>query len=140
MPLAGDIVRAADVTAASAWTAFTPTLTNATVGNGTLDCAYVQIGKLVVARYRFTLGSTSTVGTNPLFTVPVTALSGLSGAYVAWLRDTSATTNYQAMVSWNGAFLTPYRLIEAQTSVTATTPFTWAVNDIMAFLVYYEAA
>jgi len=54
------------------WTAYTPTLTNFTVGNGTFASAYAQIGKTVVVRFKFTYGSTSTASGTFTASVPVT--------------------------------------------------------------------
>ena len=75
-----DQILVADSTASTglAWsslgtyTSWTPTLTNITIGNGTVTAAYVQIGKHIHAQIRITLGSTSTVGGNPGFSLPVT--------------------------------------------------------------------
>jgi hypothetical protein len=46
--------------ATEAWTSYTPTATNFTVGNGTIAGKYAQVGKLIVIRVNFTGGSTST--------------------------------------------------------------------------------
>lgn len=43
----------------SAWTSWTPTWTNITIGNGTVTAKYKQIGKTVFARVSVTGGSTS---------------------------------------------------------------------------------
>jgi len=54
-----------------AWTTWTPTFTNFTIGNGTLNCYYVTVGKNVYFTMQVVLGTTSSVGTNPYFTLPV---------------------------------------------------------------------
>jgi len=60
--------------AASSWTAWTPTLTNATVGNGTFVARYVQISKTVSFTLKFTVGSTTSfTSTGTKFSLPVTA-------------------------------------------------------------------
>jgi hypothetical protein len=59
-----------------AFTAFTPTLggTSAALGTGTLTCAYMQINKLVIARYVLVGGSTTNLSSDRLtLTLPVTA-------------------------------------------------------------------
>ena len=56
------------------WVSWTPTLTNITLGNGSLSCAYSS-GANKVCHFRFQLiaGSTTTVSTTllPVFTLPV---------------------------------------------------------------------
>jgi hypothetical protein len=60
------------------WVAYTPTLTNITLGNGTLTGRYKQIGKLVFFEVTLTFGSTTTLATvanytqSPRFSLPVT--------------------------------------------------------------------
>jgi len=51
----------------TAWTSYTPTTTNITVGNGTVTAAYARYGKTIFGRFNFTLGSTSAMGTDPKF-------------------------------------------------------------------------
>src|SRR5262245_14617589 len=53
-----------------AWTTWTPTLANLTLGNGTVTAKYRRLGKTVDYRFKFVLGSTSAVGTSPRFTLP----------------------------------------------------------------------
>jgi len=62
----GDVLTAADLNGIATWTSFTPTWTNLTVGNGTYDWSlYSQVNDIVFFSIRFTLGSTSSVGTTP---------------------------------------------------------------------------
>ena len=55
------------------WRAWTPTYTNITVGNGTVSARYVQIGPFVMLDWYLTFGSTSSMGTGPKVSLPVTA-------------------------------------------------------------------
>lgn len=57
----------------SGWGTWSPTYANLTVGNGTVEAKYKQIGKTVHFKWIFTLGTTSSVGTAPTVTFPVTA-------------------------------------------------------------------
>ena len=62
-------------TAGGSWTTFTPTWTNFTLGNGTVDrAAYEQIGRSVDVYVRVTLGSTSSVTGAITLTLPVTEI------------------------------------------------------------------
>lgn len=54
------------------WLSYSPTLTNVTVGNGTKEAYYKQIGKTIVAKGKFTLGSTSSIGGTVAIAHPVT--------------------------------------------------------------------
>jgi hypothetical protein len=128
------------------WTSFTPTWTNLTVGNGTGVYKYQQIGKQIFARYKFTLGSTSAIGTNPNVTLPINPASGTGGflSYSVKLTDSGVGTFngavdedsnklYLASGVTSGSFL-------LGGTITATSPFTWTTGDSISFDVYYEGA
>ena len=135
----------------AAWTPWTPTLANMTLGNGTVTAKFRQIGKLVHARFSFVLGSTSTVGTAPTFTLPVTraALPGTATLFPLGLLtayDLSATTGYNGFVDNSSTTTTGLRIANASgtyltfAAVTATIPFTWATGDEIHTEFFYEAA
>jgi len=52
------------------WTNFTPTYTDITVGNGTVEARYSKTSNLVTVFFRFILGSTSSTGEYPVVTLP----------------------------------------------------------------------
>lgn len=126
------------------WKAWTPTFTNFTLGNGSVIAKYVQVGSTVWYRLLVTLGSTSTVGTNPRFTLPVTAVAhnatepiGDGGANDAtgsnwFLRVWGFSTTEGRLVFLNGA--------SNLDAITATVPFTWTTSDEIAARGCYEAA
>jgi hypothetical protein len=58
-----------------AWVAYTPTLGNVSLGNGTVDFKYAQLGKVVHVRGILTFGSTTTVSGAITFSTPITAAS-----------------------------------------------------------------
>lgn len=145
--LAGDIPSGDDwknvtdeLTAISAaWTSWVPTLTNMTLGAGTVTAKYRRVGKTLDWRFKFVLGAGSAMGTDPAFSIP----SGmtLSGDYTAaqdplgdvQLRD-AGTNNYHgpalygssttiAMFWWNSSVLN---------GITSTAPFTWTSTDAIA--------
>lgn len=129
----------------AAWTAYTPTLTNITIGNGTKTGAYCRIGKLVYFIATFNYGSSgSAVGTNPAMSLPVTAKSPdfhvcevrlYAGAGVflgrGFLNDTANVTFYSYAVS--GTHIV-YEV------VGATAPGTWANGNSISVAGVYEAA
>ena len=126
-----------------AWQTWTPTYANVTVGNGTTVARYQQIGKTVSFEIRFTLGSTSAIGTTPSFTLPVTA--SLSAATYSALFGDASATNHIGGVDCNTttAFLyatnasTTYAFVSY---LTATVPFTWTTSDYFVVRGTYEAA
>jgi hypothetical protein len=129
------------------WQTWAPGYSNLTVGNGTVTARYTQIGKLVVANYALVLGSTSTIGTSPLISIPVTAAATFpdDNAFgVAMFRDITGS-RHTGMVDISTSDFTLY----AQTatgattttaSLTSTVPFTWATGDTLQFSASYEAA
>lgn len=136
---------AAKLTTPGAWTAFTPTINNFTLGNGTLVAFYSQVGKTVEARVYVTLGSTSAVSGDIQVTPPVSIRSGVNGIGNGWVWDQSAGLEYRAVVEAAGTLMV-LRLFNTastygtRTAIGAATPWTWAVSDQFAFNVTYEAA
>jgi hypothetical protein len=134
----------------NAWEAWTPTLTNLTLGNGAVVARYVRIGRTIDFYFRFTLGSTSAVGTNPFFTLPVTT----SGLYavgnsdqlgMTTLVDTGAA-NFSGPCLWTNTTTAIIQYWNAGgttltvASITPTVPFTWTNGDRLIASGRYEAA
>lgn len=135
----------------AAWSSWTPTWTNLTVGNGTVVAKAVQIGKSVYGRLSIVFGSTTAVSGAIIFSLPHTAVSYAGTAGVTWIggaraRDDSATTIYNGTVSWKST--TTAQIDFADSSGTyvvsapasATVPFTWATSDEIGLEFFYEAA
>ena len=129
-----------------AWTSFTPTWTNLTVGNGTGVYKYQQVGKQVFARYKFTLGSTSAIGTNPNVTLPINPASGAGGftSYTLSLTDVgvggfNGNVSEDTLKLYLSVGITSGSFLNGGT-ITATSPFTWTTGDFLTFDVYYEVA
>lgn len=134
-----------------AWQSWTPTWTNLTVGNGTLTAKHTRVGGTVIARLTLVLGSTSSVGTQPEFTLPVTAASYPLTATVVdpvgrvVILDAGTTTFYGSVLM---ASTTKCRLIVetanatyvSAADITSTVPMTWTTNDGLSVFVIYEAA
>lgn len=136
-----------DNIAGAAWTAFTPTLTNTTLGNGTITGFYTQVGKTVFAKVKFTLGSTSAVASNPLIIAPVAFFgSGMSSSAVVGICSIfKSPTTYLGIVKWNtstNGLLLVYLAsgtYVAETAITATVPVTFATGDSIDIFLHYEA-
>ena len=126
-----------------AWRSWTPTLTNFTQGNGTITARYMRVGRMIRYKFLFTLGSTSTVSTNPTFSLPVTSASQdeLDGS-ICRLLDNSPFTRYigWAVGATTSTVLIASSVADAFVTVDATTPFTWATGDKMFVSGAYEAS
>jgi len=156
----GDILTAAEMNAigenldavGDAWTSYTPTWTNVTLGSATQDCAYRLTGKTVDVRIRLVLNG-STITGDPEATLPngetmrtygVTRFPlGLAGMF-----DTSAgSTN----MGWVTPSSTTYARVRfavlnagvtygSTTSLSSTVPFTWANGDELLGYFTFEIA
>lgn len=136
----------------SAWTSWTPTFTNLTVGSGTLVAKYIQIGKTVhfIVKFTFGSGSSLSVGTDTVATLPVSANTG---AYFQFAPlgnvtsyDLSATTPWFGVVGYYSAtemvfesYVTSAAIAKIE-AINASQPMTWATGDILFAQGTYEAA
>ena len=131
-------------TSLGAWTAFTPTFTGITIGNGSISAAYSVIGKTCFARYDLTFGSTTTVGgSSNGFTLPLTMKSGQYATVIPFYFDASLAASYHGF----GQTTSNYIYFDATNNangkaenITTTTPFTWSTSDRIIVSVVYEAA
>jgi len=127
-----------------AWTAFTPSWTNLTVGSGTNVGAYCQIGKIVHFRVKFTYGAGSAVGSSPYFALPVTAKVANGVNFTTWYLDANVGY-YQGFADISAANMVLHALVASgtylgSTACTATVPFTWTSTDFIQISGTYEAA
>lgn len=110
------------------------------IGNGTLTCRYMKVGRMVVASYYLLRGSTSNIGSgNYVFTLPVEAF-----------RYQSANGSGAVFRSGSGAFW-PFNVVGVGTASiglvhtdtrarVSNSSVAWATGDEIAFTVVYEAA
>jgi hypothetical protein len=128
-----------------AWTSFTPTLGNLTVGSGgSITGAYIQLGKTVHFRIRAVMGTSPTVGAVN-FTLPITMKDSTimnasvffvdfgSGFPLAMCDLIKSGVHYLYAVNASGTWAGAGYL-------GSTTPITWAVNDEIQIAGTYEAA
>lgn len=129
----------------NAWESWTPTLTNLTLGNGTMVAAFTRSGRLIHYRFSFVLGSTSAVGTSPRFSLPVAAAvaygtqhilgdlalldSGTAGFRGHVKRSSGTEDGVMQFLDGNGNVA----------NITATAPFTWTTLDQLVATGFYEA-
>lgn len=134
-----------------AWTSWTPTLGNITVGSGTLACRYTRVGNTIYGIFYFKYGSGSSIGSGLTFTLPVTAsaahgaidryvigqgvLNDNGGPVYAGVAVTNASTTVANILREDAAGTS-----SNYQGVTASLPMTWTTNDSIAIPFTYEAA
>jgi hypothetical protein len=127
-----------------AWQSWAPTLQGGWAnGNGTWSAIFCQIGKTVHVYGKFTIGSTTTKGSDMRLSVPVTAKSFtqlfscnllVATVVYAGLIRVETTTQFRMFAQ---AIPTTY---VQHSSITSTIPNTWATGDVITFQMTYEAA
>lgn len=128
-----------------AWTAYTPTFTNFTLGNGSIGFAYAQLGKIMLIRGGMTLGTTSSFSGTISISLPVNSLAVSGNPLVGSVRLTDvATQNYYGFVQIATASTIQLIALNASTTwltgstVNTTTPFTWGTGDDIRFFLTYQ--
>jgi hypothetical protein len=136
---------------ATDWAAWTPTWTNLTVGNATQTARYSQSGKTVFFILKLVFGSTTSMGTQPTFTWPVTAASTeaaqgavtkvlfLDASAQIVLGATDPRSSTTALTKLNAPSGT-VQLQDQDRAVTSTVPFTWTTSDTIWVMGSYEGA
>jgi hypothetical protein len=128
-----------------AWLSYTPTwtasVTNPSLGNGTLTGRYIQMGKTVNFSVQLNIGSTTTLGSGGwMISVPVTSKTQISLGFVVTMLKNGVSWYYGQT---NGGFYS-YNDRTAPTyngsPVTSVSPFNWSTSDVLAFNGTYEAA
>lgn len=135
-----------------AWSTWSPTWTNLTVGNGTTAFGYIQTGKTVHFRIKLVFGSTSAISGNVEFTLPVSsnaAYQGAESAYVGHVKILDAgTAGYVGTVALSNGSATKATILVLNaaatylqtTALSSTIPMTWGLSDELHITGSYEAA
>jgi hypothetical protein len=131
--------------AGGAWTNYTPTYTNLTVGNGTVLSRYLEVDGTIFLEWFFDFGTTSSFGSGPTITLPVAARTG-KGSFFSKILD-SGNSYRPAEANLNSGTVMGLQFINyaAGTSlynsdVSSTAPQVWAVNDGFYIRGFYEKA
>jgi hypothetical protein len=134
-----------------AWTAFTPTWTGLTVGNGTYNNSqYVIIGKTAHVAIEFVFGSTSAITGEVTLTLPANLARKniyATGIFTGLFIDTGVIPfNCEVQASISDAKNYLIRAVNASgtyaflASLSATIPFTWAATDRLVVTATFEVA
>jgi hypothetical protein len=124
-----------------AWTTWSPSYTDITVGNGTVTARWCRIGKVVNVYWRLIFGTTTSFSTTPQFTLPVSASYPQRSA-TGMLTD-QGVANYIGYGQIEGGTFYPVTILSNGTyasvgGLNATTPFTWGNTDSLFFSISYE--
>jgi hypothetical protein len=125
------------------WAAYTPTFSNFTLGNGTVNARFCKIGKVVFVYALITVGSTTSISSFPIISLPVNAATTGYFTGTSDLQDVG-NTNYMGKMyidNATGAFISVDAVGGSYANyapVSATVPFTWVSGDRMLLNFYYE--
>lgn len=131
----------------TAWGPWTPSLTNLTLGSGTVTAEYVEDGDTLHFYFKFVLGAGSAVGTTPGFSLPVAAHADYVAQFpvgIVRYYDTSAGLGFSGYMRFESA--TEARCLRhggassQDIGVSSTTPMTWASGDSMFVSGTYRTA
>jgi len=136
------------------YTAYTPTFTGLTIGNGTVTSAYCRVNGFVHYYAEVTLGSTSSVTGAVFISAPVNVNAQMLAAgsdSSAYIYGTASYTDQGTLVNYGwvtSSSATEMRLMVELTNATyaqrismnTTVPFTWVSTDSFRFNAYYRAA
>jgi hypothetical protein len=133
------------------WTSYAPTLTNASIGNGTITTRYIQHGKTIFYRGTLIWGSTSSISGTITLSLPITmssaiTLSGVEPIGFATLYD-AAIAQYPALIYGLTSTTMGFQPFNATGTyattsqpANATVPFAWNTSDGIEWNVTYQAA
>jgi hypothetical protein len=127
----------------ASFTAFTPSFTGITLGNGTLVGRKLTVNGLETIFVKLTWGSTTSITGSVLFNTPSTMANGSENQqFVMGYRDADTTNQYLGTIYFNNttSFYTGIIGTNGQyaNTISASSPFTWTTNDTQYFLIQYE--
>ena len=133
------------------WRTWDPILVNMTKGDGTIVSRFTQIdGKLIIAQFEFIFGASSTMGSAPTISTPVTARASFVNERM-WLGgvvflDTTAGNTPSGIVRlatvdrFEPLALDASATYLVDTQLSSIIPFTWTAGDMLSFTAFLEAA
>jgi hypothetical protein len=118
------------------WTAYTPTVSNLTIGNGTLTARYALVGKVMHLYIAFTLGSTSSIG-DATFSLPsgITTSQPVERQIGVGSTSVMATFFFSLATYLQTSSTIRIRTLRADgnnthlTALSSTSPTTWATGN-----------
>lgn len=129
------------------WTSWTPTLTNVTLGNGTVNAHYARLGDVIFYEIEFLCGSTTSFSSTSMqFSMPVDYAGELQfvGTGNGWVRPNGSTIYaIQAIGIQSSNRIVPYYMQNFTSvqviSVRGTLPISWTSSGTMFMAGSYRA-
>lgn len=125
----------------SAWSSYSPTDANITVGNGSQSAFWKKVGRTIHFTWSLTLGSSSSIGTAAAVGLPEAA-AGVRHAVAARYNDTGTREWVgAARIASSGSTAVLLHTESGNAGVvSATAPHTWAATDeIVVTGTYFSA-
>ena len=129
------------------WTAWTPTLTNITLGNGTINAHYARLGDVIFFEIEFLCGSTTSFSSTSMqFSMPVNYGGELQyiGVGTGWVRPDGSTIypidviGFQSTDRFIPYYKQNYTSVQS-VAVRGTLPTTWDSSGVMFMSGSYRA-
>jgi hypothetical protein len=133
----------AQTPAFTAFTAYTPSYTNLTIGNAVVTARYTKIGTLVVGTVEIIFGTTTSVSGSVYVSLPSTP-NGIIRSPIAictYLEAGVAQYTGLGVVQSGSVRLKAFNVASTyakQVDINASIPFTWGTGDQILFEFYYE--
>lgn len=131
----------------TAWSSWTPTWTNISIGNAVVTGRYKQIGKYVAYSLVVQWGTGTSQSGSALFTIPVTAVAAIgSGSNIGTAKLFDGTNGFIGTVIQNNTVQAIIRWYNTQgtglkeANISATSPSTWSTTTEWHMRGFYEAA
>lgn len=129
-----------NLNAMTTWATYSPTLTNWTLSDGTLDGYYIIANEIADVEIEYTVGASDTPSGNIQISLPsgATPASSLTTPTLgtATLRDSSgsATAHYHCVYSSGKCVIRN----QGGTSLDDTNPWTWTTSDTVHCVLRYR--
>lgn len=126
--------------ASGAWTAYTPSDTNVTVGNGTRRARWTRMGRTIHVMWTLNFGSTTALTGNVSIGLPV--VSSSAGVYAGPIHthDSGVQFGVGVCTTTSAASANLYCADAAgPRTINATLPHTWGTGDDLTVSLTYEA-
>lgn len=130
-----------------AYQTYVPSFTNFTLGDGTVSASYTTVGKTVIYVGRVVLGTTSSMGTQPIISLPVTSIAYTGGVTLGcvYVQDLG-TGEYDGLAIWRST-TTSHLWVKSSggayvgiSNIQSTVPMTWTTGDNFSWSIIYQSA
>lgn len=123
-----------------AWTAYTPTNTNVTVGNGLQSARFTRMGRTIFWEYQLIWGTTTAFGGTVEIGLPAAAYQSSTGITGSVFCQDATGNTFIGLATTVSASVVQLRLNNTPNVVNATVPFTWTTSDALVVGGSYEGA